>query len=177
MYSTTGYRTKSHVSIVQFTFYSRTCLYISRFTNFACYRGEGGLVRRATGLLQKARVMPGCLGKVSSRTRSRTRREATVVPFVQDAQNVDLVGLILQELLDSTEKCMFPMVEVTRERTDSAGVVHKYKTFGRPDGGLFEGIQYDSYKCTNVLVQALSLVCRMWDEVRSPITHPTAPPA
>ena len=122
--------------------------------------------------------MPGCLGnQVSSRTRSRTKREATVVPFLQDAQNVDLVGLILQELLDSTEKCMFPMVEVTRERTDSAGVVHKYKTFGRPDGGLFEGIQYDSYKCTNVLVQALSLVCRMWDEVRSPITHPTAPPA
>ena len=122
--------------------------------------------------------MPGCLGnQVSSRTRSRTKREATVVPFLQDAQNVDLVGLILQELLDSTEKRTFPLVEVTRERTDSAGVVRKYKTFERPDGGLFEGIHYDSYKCTNVLVQALSLVCRLWDEVRSPITHPTAPPA
>ena len=112
--------------------------------------------------------------KISSRTRSRTRHEAMVQPFLQDAQNMDLIGLVLQQLLDSTEGHKFAFVEVVRERTDHAGVVHKY-TARDCVGGIFEGIQYDYYKCTHAVVQALSLVCRLWDEVRSPITRAPLP--
>ena len=113
--------------------------------------------------------------KVSSRTRSRTRHEATMQPFLQDSQNLDLIGLVLQQLLDSTEGHKFAFVDVVREHTDHAGVVHKFT--GRDCvGGIFEGIQYDYYKCTHAVVQALSLVCRLWDEVRSPITRAPTPP-
>ena len=112
--------------------------------------------------------------KISSRTRSRTKSEATVQPFLQDARNLDLIGLILQQLLDSTEGpgCMFTSVEVVRERTNGAGVVIKYMAH-EARGGIFKGIQYDYYMCTHAVVQALSLVCRLWDEVRP--TLPLAP--
>ena len=109
--------------------------------------------------------------KISSRTRSRTKSEATVQPFLQDARNLDLIGLILQQLLDSTEGHLFTSVEVVRERTNGAGVVIKY--MAHEAGGIFEGIQYDYYMCTHAVVQALSLVCRQWDEVRP--TLPLAP--
>ena len=101
--------------------------------------------------------------KISSRTRSRTKSEATVQPFLQDANNLDLVGLILQQLLDSTEGHLFASVEVVRERTNGAGVVTKY--MAHEAGGIFKGIQYDYYMCTHAVVQALSLVCRLWDEI------------
>ena len=103
--------------------------------------------------------------KVSSRTRSRTQHEASVQPFLQDAQNLDLVGLILQQLLDSTEGHSFTSVDVARERTDRAGVVHKYTAHDFA-GGIFEGSRHDYNKCTQVVVSSLSLVCRRWDEVR-----------
>ena len=109
--------------------------------------------------------------KISSRTRSRTKSEATVQPFLQDARNLDLIGLILQQLLDSTEGHKFASVEVVRERTNGAGEVIKY--MAREAGGIFKGIQYDYYMCTHAVVQALSLVCRLWDEVRP--TLPLAP--
>lgn len=117
----------------------------------------------------------GSTAKISSRTRSRTKSEATVQPFLQDARNLDLVGLILQQLLDSTEGHRFASVEVVRERTDGAGVVIKYKA--HEAGGIFKGIQYDYYMCTHAVVQALSLVCRLWDEVRARLynTRPTLP--
>jgi len=118
--------------------------------------------------------------KISSRTRSRTKSEATVQPFLQDARNLDLIGLILQQLLDSTEGHSFASVEVVRERTNGAGVVIKY--IAHEAGGIFKGIQYDYYMCTHAVVQALSLVCRLWDEVRPTLplaprcTHRLSPP-
>ena len=119
--------------------------------------------------------------KISSRTRSRTKSEATVQPFLQDARNLDLIGLILQQLLDSTEGHSFASVEVVRERTNGAGVVIKYMAH-EARGGIFKGIQYDYYMCTHAVVQALSLVCRLWDEVRPTLplaprcTHRLSPP-
>ena len=80
--------------------------------------------------------------------------------------------MILQQLLDSTEGHKFTSVEVVRERTNGAGVVIKYMAH-EARGGIFKGIQYDYYMCTHAVVQALSLVCRLWDEVRP--TLPLAP--
>lgn len=85
-------------------------------------------------------------------------------PFLQDSQNLDLVGLILEQLLDSTEGHSFTSVEVARERTDRAGVVHKYTAHDFA-GGIFEGSRHDYNKCTQVVVSSLSLVCRRWDEI------------
>ena len=65
------------------------------------------------------------MAKVSSRTRSRTRHDATVQPFLQDAKNLDLIGLVLQQLLDSTEGHKFAFVDVVREHTDHAGVTRE----------------------------------------------------
>ena len=103
--------------------------------------------------------------KVSSRTRSRTKSVA-MVPFLQDAQNLDLIGLVLQQLLDSTKGHAFFLADAMQvEYTDVAGVIQKL-THRRRAGGIFADL-LDNNMCVHAVIQALSSVCRLWDEVRA----------
>ena len=104
---------------------------------------------------------------ISSRTRgAKAKKQAAAPPpavdvrfFLQDQQNLDLITMILQGLLDSTKHYSF------------AGSYHR----GDRAGTIFAGV-YDINKCVQLLVQALSMVCSLWDNVVVEIAHAGAKP-